>query len=349
MAPILRRVVAMSPLRLRVLAGSEALDRPVRWVAVSELEDPTPFLEGGELVLTTGMRLRPGDAVPYVSRLIGLGAVGLGFGVGLGHDEVPETFVRAAAELGLPLIEVPRDVPFIAVGKAVSELLAAEQYDELSRAFAAQGRLTRAALQTDGARAVIDRLAREIDGWAALLDTSGDVRSAAGEGARRRAAALTPELDRLRARGTPASLAVSTPEEHVIVQPLGGHRRVRGFFAVGARRPFSPIAHTIVNAAGSLLTLALEQDGQRHEALAQSQARLRAAVLRLLIAGESAAAEEVLGHEPPREPVVVLVCRPGDPAALSRVVPGLAAPWGPEHTEHTTGDSAGDPADRLVV
>ena len=65
MAPTLRTVVRRAlSLKLGVLSGQDALDRPVRWVAVSELEDPTPFLEGGELVLTTGMRLDARNADP---------------------------------------------------------------------------------------------------------------------------------------------------------------------------------------------------------------------------------------------------------------------------------------------
>ncbi|MEV5413704.1 PucR family transcriptional regulator [Thermopolyspora sp. NPDC052614] len=323
MAPSLRRVVAMAPLRLRVLAANGELDRPVRWVAVSELEDPTPFLEGGELVLTTGMRLGAYDAGPYISRLVAMGAAGLGFGVGLSHDEVPEAYVRVAESRGLPLIEVHRETPFIAIGKAVSELLAAEQYEELSRAFAAQGRLTRAALQPEGMHAIVDRLAKEIDGWALLLDEAGGVLHSAGAGARRRARGLLPELERLRATGAPASLSSSTPDEHVIVQPLGDHRRVRGFFAVGCERPFSPLAHTVVNAAGSLLTLALEQSRGRLAA----EARVRTAVLRLLLAGEREAAEDVLGRDLPRDPVVVLACRAEDPETLAEALPGFTAPW----------------------
>lgn len=119
------------------------------------------------------MRLDAGNAGPYVERLVGREVAGLGFGVGLGHETIPGELVEAATRAGLPLLEVPRDTPFVAIGKAVSELLAAEQYDELSRAFAAQGRLTRAALRPEGPRAVIDRLARELDGWAILLDEAG--------------------------------------------------------------------------------------------------------------------------------------------------------------------------------
>ena len=38
--------------------SAAAIDRPLSWVHVSELADPTPFLEGGELLLTTGLALR---------------------------------------------------------------------------------------------------------------------------------------------------------------------------------------------------------------------------------------------------------------------------------------------------
>ncbi|KAA9373213.1 PucR family transcriptional regulator [Microbispora cellulosiformans] len=373
----------MVPLHLEVLAGRSELDRPVRWVAVSELEDPTPFLEGGELVLTTGMRLSGADAGPYVSRLVARGVAGLGFGVGLSHDVVPPEFADAAESAGLPLVEVPRDTPFIAIGKAVSDLLAGEQYEEISRAFAAQGRLTRAALRRRGPVAVVDRLAREIGGWALLLDPSGAVRHAAdatgrqasgayGPGARgagedeatarhagehgaaprgpqaeprgpqantaaqdgpvedwarETARSLEPEIARLRSAPSPASLALATPHEHVVVQPLGR----RGFFAVGSPRPFSPIAHTVVNAAGSLLTLALEQGREQRAAAAQ----VRAAVLRLLLAGETGAAARTLaalGMRLPAEPVTVLVCQTSDPDALTEALGGaapacLTAPW----------------------
>ncbi|MFI0423758.1 PucR family transcriptional regulator [Spongiactinospora sp. 9N601] len=309
MAPTLRRVVAHAPLRLRALGDEDLLDRPVRWVAVSELEDPTPFLEGGELVLTTGMRISPETAGSYVTRLVEREVAGLGLGLGLTHETVPAELAEAARHAGLPLIEVPRETAFVAIGKVVSELLAAEQYEELSRAFAVQGRLTRAALRPEGTHAVLRRLVAEIGGWAALLDDAGEVIATAGERAEGRVPALRPELARL--RGRHASLTLSTPDEHVIVQALAGAGRVRGYFAVGAaagERTFSPVRHTVVNVAGSLLTLALEQEARRPAA----ERRVRAAVLRLLLAGEvdgARAALAALGDPLPEPPVVVLATR----------------------------------------
>ncbi|MEV0391010.1 PucR family transcriptional regulator [Nonomuraea sp. NPDC050643] len=323
MPPSLQTVVRR--MNLRPLAGTSGrgvLDAAVRWVAVSELADPTPYLEGGELLLTTGMRME-GDLGHYVARLVARGVAGLAFGVGVSHEEVPPALVTAAEGAGLPLFEVPRETPFIAVGKAVSELLAAEQYEEVTRAFAAQGRLTRAALRPEGMHAVIDRLAKEVGGWAALLEESGEVRHAT-RGAKTEAVAA--ELARRRgrlgdharpadaggaARGErqPASLALSAPGEHIVVQPLGGGPRPRGFFAVGARHAFSPVTHTVINAAGSLLTLAMEQGRTQLAA----ERRVRTAVLELLLAGEGERARAVLGPlgaRLPEEPLVVLAAAP---------------------------------------
>ncbi len=60
MPPTLGAVLRTPQLRLRLLTGEDRLDRPVRWVAVSELTDPTPYLAGGELLLTTGVRWHEG-------------------------------------------------------------------------------------------------------------------------------------------------------------------------------------------------------------------------------------------------------------------------------------------------
>ena len=86
-------------LKLPVRAGEDGLELPVRWVHISELPDPTPWLSGGELLLTTGMQLK--DAISqrnFVERLAEHQLAGLGIGTGFRHQSVPEALVEAAAE-----------------------------------------------------------------------------------------------------------------------------------------------------------------------------------------------------------------------------------------------------------
>ncbi|MBZ4321757.1 PucR family transcriptional regulator ligand-binding domain-containing protein, partial [Streptomyces huiliensis] len=189
MPPTLASLVHHSSLKLTVLAGRERLDTPVRWAHVSELADPVPWMEGGELLLITAMKIDAADpdtVRPYVGRLVRAGVVGLGFAVGVNYEQVPPALVEAAEEAGLPLLEVPRRTPFIAISKAVSAAIAADQYRAVTAGFAAQRELTRAALGPDGPAGLLARLAAYVDGWAALYDASGAVVAAAPDWAARR-------------------------------------------------------------------------------------------------------------------------------------------------------------------
>src|ERR687891_36495 len=107
-------------LNLHVAAGTRGLQRVVAWLHVSELSDPTPFLEGGEFLLTTGLGV--GDLATqqraYVRRLSEHGLAGLGFGVGFGFPEVPPAIIEEANKHDFPVISVPYEVPFVAITKA---------------------------------------------------------------------------------------------------------------------------------------------------------------------------------------------------------------------------------------
>ncbi|WP_407561518.1 PucR family transcriptional regulator [Streptomyces sp. 184] len=210
--PTLASLVRHPTLKLSVLNGTDELGVTVRWAQTSELIDPVPYLEGGELILTTALKLDVEDADAmhrYVRRLADAGVVGVGFGVGVNFDTVPEALLTAAREAQVPLLEVPRTTPFIAISKVVSAAIAADQYRALTRGFEAQRDLTRAALGADGQATVVSRLAAHVRGWAALYDTAGEVLAVAPKGAADRAEALKADAARLRRRPAPASAVVA--------------------------------------------------------------------------------------------------------------------------------------------
>jgi purine catabolism regulator len=162
-------------LEVGVLAGEPNLDSPVRWVHISELADPTPWLSGGELLLTTGLSLATADEQrAYIARLADHGLAGLGFGVGFGHEKVPETLVEAAIERDFPLVEIPYDTPFIAVTEKAFARLVNEQYALLQRSIAVQERLQRIVLSERGLDAIAAALATLIGGTVAVFDGRGE-------------------------------------------------------------------------------------------------------------------------------------------------------------------------------
>ncbi|MCW3011439.1 MAG: hypothetical protein JWO90_1843 [Solirubrobacterales bacterium] len=163
-------------LDVRVLAGEAALESPVRWVHISELTDPTRWLSGGELLLTTGMGLdTPETQRAYVHRLADHNLAGLGVGIGFGLDTVPEAMVAAAEERAFPLVEVPYDVPFIAVTEKAFTRLVNEQYAVLQRSIAAQERLQRIVLSERGLDAVAQAIANLVGATALVFDGRGEL------------------------------------------------------------------------------------------------------------------------------------------------------------------------------
>ncbi|MFE6850691.1 PucR family transcriptional regulator [Streptomyces sp. NPDC057674] len=293
MPPTLASLVQHSSLKLVVRAGEDRLDTPVRWAHVSELADPVPYMEGGELLLTTALTLDAEDLEAmrrYVRRLLGAGVVGLGFAGGVNYDEIPSALLDAARDEHLPLLEVPRRTPFLAISKAVSAAISADQYRAVTAGFEAQRELTRAAL-AEGPDAVVARLAAHVDGWAALYDTSGTVVAVSPDWAARRAARLTSDVERLRDRPAPASAVVGGTDDRVELQSLGTGRRVRGALAVGTGAPLGTAERYAVHSAIALLTLTTE----RSRSLQAAEQRLGAAVLKMMLAGQPDHARAVAG------------------------------------------------------
>lgn len=111
--------------------GGGTLDKPVRWVHVSDLADLSDLLSGGELVLTTGRSLAS-DPLGYLTRLAKAGAVGLIVELQMHHDVVPEQAAYAANKLRLPVITLREKVRFVEVTEEVHRAIVAEQYDEVA-------------------------------------------------------------------------------------------------------------------------------------------------------------------------------------------------------------------------
>jgi PucR family transcriptional regulator, purine catabolism regulatory protein len=117
-----------------LLAGEANVDMPVRWVHISELPDPTPWLSGGELLLTTGLGLdTPKQQREYIATLADHGLAGLGLGTGFTHNKVPKALLEAARERDFPLFEVPYELPFIAITERAFAQLLDERYEMLQR------------------------------------------------------------------------------------------------------------------------------------------------------------------------------------------------------------------------
>jgi len=127
----------VSELGLELVSGEDSAQTHVRWVHSTELLDPTPWLRGGELLLTTGVQLDGAKAQrELIERLADHRIAGLGFGTGFGYKRLPAPLVTAARKRSFPLFEVPYELPFIAITERVFAELVNERYELLQRNLA---------------------------------------------------------------------------------------------------------------------------------------------------------------------------------------------------------------------
>src|SRR6266704_4916634 len=184
MLPTLSDLLGLDVIRRgspQVVVGSDRLRARVRWVHVLELADAAHLLQGGELVLTTGVALPadPSLLARYAADLASVGGTGVSaLAVELGRRYVgalPAALVRAAADSGLTLIAFEREVPFVEITEAVhariidaqlEELRASERlhevFTELSVAGASPGEIVRQAAILAGRPVILADLSHRV-------------------------------------------------------------------------------------------------------------------------------------------------------------------------------------------
>lgn len=318
----LAQVLAQHELGLRAVV----LPRPaaeVRWVATSELPDPTPFLEGGELLLTTGLATEPWATEwrDYVARLAGAGVSGLALGVGLTHARVPDRLVRACEEHGVNLVEIPRETTFVAVSRAAAHLIEQRDVAEARLALETQRELTGAAMRADPQAAVVARLARLLDGTAYLLARDGRT-LVEPQGPRATTADVDvarAELARIRARGLRAAATSSDDRTTTLLVPVGLRGRPEAYLGVSVPGRLTDARRNAVSTAVALLGLAAAQDRDRLD----TRRRLWRKVHELLAQGHVEAAALVgEAGDAPRLPARVQVARISGPVDVLEEVLG---------------------------
>lgn len=328
MAPTLRQLIHEPDLGITLLTGESHLDDEVRWVATNEHRDPTPFLQAGDLLLTTGINLpaTTQQVRAYTDRIVDSGAVALGLGIGLDHPTTPRRLITAAQWSGLALIEIDEPTPFIAVSKALSDLIAREERAEATQTAQAQRDLTRAAVK-DGTAGVARALTRLLDGWTLVLDRTATVQHAEPPWATERIADLAEPLQRV-SSGRVASASLIDDDEHIILHPLTAFGRSRGVLACGIRRRPGGADRAVISLATTLLAIADDQQivGSR---------RRDAALLRLARQGTT--------HDP--QTLVDL----GGAVLASASVVGLSI-TGPADKLQTVADELDDlPAEHILI
>ena len=286
------------PPELKMLHDGGNGNGTLRWVEPSELEDPTPYLVDGEFILTAGLPFLGdggGDEKvdAYVRRLVGAGVGALGFGLEPYFDAVPETLIAACRRHNLTLLEVPKTVPFAAIGLEFSQLLESDNARVFRQLADTNRQLMRAVLSARPEHELLAALVQRVPVWALLVGADGRTRARAtapgsggagsGTGAGRGTGAggsansgngslnppaavehsiLQPMLARLMAGSGPRveMESLAEPASVVVGHPLRSTRDANlGALILGAAAPLTPAQNSVVSSVVGLLELLVRQ------------------------------------------------------------------------------------------
>jgi DNA-binding PucR family transcriptional regulator len=335
----------LEELDLAAAAGGGAAGCPIRWVHISEIEDPTPWLTGGELLLTTGMELKtPAAQRRFVRLLAEHGLAGLGLGTGFSHKRIPKALVSEAETLDFPLFEVPYEMPFIAITEKAFARLVNEHYDVLARGISLHESLERLVLEERGLPEILGAVAGAIGGEVVVLDGRGQVMARGSKGRRRSEKTALDAISTAVAEHTQdGHMAPFIPEGEALADramavpvPARGRGMARAWLAViGAEAPLADLERLIARQAAVVVALALMRD----RIVRETERRLAGDVLAEALGGRLDT-DELRGRLRPfgiGERAAMLVFELADPAAAEPALEAALADAGCPALVATTG------------
>jgi PucR family transcriptional regulator, purine catabolism regulatory protein len=120
--------------KIKLVAGQSGLDRVVRWVHFIDLPDVLSWVQGGELLIITGIGLN-GD-ISKLSEIV-RGAVqkklaGLIINIGPYIREIPQDVIILADQLKFPVFELPWEVKLVEVTQDICSYIVRKHTEEKS-------------------------------------------------------------------------------------------------------------------------------------------------------------------------------------------------------------------------
>ena len=259
MPPTLVDVLALPAVaagRPRVVAGADRLDTAVRWAHVAEVPEIPTLLQGGELVLTTGIGLPRDDrgladflrelaAVPIAALAVELGRAFTG--------RLPQAMVAEAERLGLTLLELRREVAFVEVTEAVYAMVLDAQVAQLRATQQVHEAFTEMSVEGADPETVLNQVARMASAPVVLENLAHQVlaHDAAGQDPAR----LLERWEARSRRFMPEGRTGWDPDSGLLVTTVGARGQDWGRLVLLRDDPPGPVDVLLVERAAATLAL----------------------------------------------------------------------------------------------
>jgi purine catabolism regulator len=267
-----------------VIAGAPGLDNEILWAHIVDLpEAKYEWARGGELLLTAGVGLRdaPDRQQALIPKLAERRLAGLVLSVGHHLARTPDSMREAGDRLSFPIIELPPDVPFVEITKAIHAQIINQQYALRQRAEDIHRTLTNLVLEGATMQQVAEALAAILKRSIAIENTAFEILAAARVGmvdeARIRtvsAGRTPPDLaarlsdlgiyDRLiaerRSIRVPALPALGMTAERIVTPIIVGQQVLGYVWIIAGEQPLNDLDELAIQHAATVAALIMHNE-----------------------------------------------------------------------------------------
>lgn len=290
----LKQLLLIKELNLKLVTENAPTDGRIRWFSISELPDPAPFLESGDILLTMCLTLPLEDAAveAYVRSIAERGIIGIGVSIGPSVlSEVPKRLLRFAEEYQIPVFEVPVTTKFIGITRAIADIVTKDTQLSEQKVFEAQRQMIRSFSTGKGEnlKFLITELQKLLpgDSWAALIDQIGEVQVSSRKISDEQLAIIEKSIDKVRHHQLHTAATEVDGDSAISLFPIGAKNRVSHYLVLRYTGEIPAAIRSVIAAASTLISLVIE----RSESRLITNRTLRQQMVRLLTLKELRAAE----------------------------------------------------------
>lgn len=161
----------------KVIAGKGGLNKLIRWVHILEVTEISDLLNGGELILTTGVRWKKDEqlSLNLLKQLINKQVTGLCIELGTSIQTISENIIQLANEHDFPLIVFKKEVRFIDITQDLNSLFIDAHSKMMLKLEAISNQFSQLLLSPDGFRRILRLLYQALDAQVAYVPVNGNI------------------------------------------------------------------------------------------------------------------------------------------------------------------------------
>lgn len=163
--------------KTKLVAGFDGMNNIIKWVTIVEVIEDIDRLQEGEFLITTGFGLMESEEKrnQFHKLLSNKKLSGVAMYTGFYLREIPQSFIDIANRSALPLLEIPTDINFSVITKAILEQIVNNQFRMFEHSINIHKEFTRLVLDNQGIQAITETLSRLTDGSIVLFDADASI------------------------------------------------------------------------------------------------------------------------------------------------------------------------------